>query len=171
MLKRLILLALVSIGTLVGASAQSRQDPRTVVDYYMLLPDKYFEANRGQRLHWMLNPKRGAIVDIPNGYLFAPGDGAQTDIFTCLFKRSDGSYLVAVGYNDKDEVFEPFLDFFIYNRGRLLNVTKSVMPLPFDKSLYYELPRYGTTIKVTTKSAKELYDFVWNKRVFRLKRV
>ena len=50
--------------------AQSSQ-PRTVVDYYMLLPDKYFEANQKQRLHWMLDPKRGAIVDIKNGYLYA----------------------------------------------------------------------------------------------------
>jgi hypothetical protein len=137
----------------------------------MLLPDKYFEANRDQRLHWMLDPKRGAIVDVANGYLFAPGDGAQTDIFTCLFKRSDGSYLVAVGYNNNDEVFEPFLDFYIYTRGRLRNVTKSVMPLPFSRSLYYELPRYGTTINVTNKAGRKLYDLVWNRHVFRLKRL
>jgi len=144
--------------------------PQTVVDYYMLLPDKYFEANREQRLNWMLDPKRGAIVDIKNGYLYAPGDGAQTDVFVCLFKRSDGKYLIAVNYNDKNEVFESFLDFYVYHHGRLRNVRRSVLPVPFNKRLYYELPRHGTTIVVTNKSGKKLYDLVWTRNVFRLKR-
>ena len=109
--------------------------PQTVVDYYMLLPDKYFEASREQRLHWMLDPKRGAIVDIKNGYLFAPGDGAQTDIHVCLFKRSDGTYLIAVNYNDRNGVFESFLDFYSYADGSLREITARVLPIPFNKSL------------------------------------
>jgi hypothetical protein len=165
----LLLLAFISLAAVV-ALAQSSTRPRTVVDYYMLLPDKYFEANREQRLHWMLDPKRGAIVDIANGYLYAAGDGAQTDIYTCLFKRSDGTYLIAVDYNDKNEVFETFLDFYVYNHGRLRKVTKSVMPVAFNKLLNYELPRLGTTIRVTNKSGLKLYDFVWDKSAFRLKR-
>jgi hypothetical protein len=149
--------------------AQSKP-PQTVVDYYMLLPAKYFEANQEQRLHWMLDPKRGAIVDIKNGYLYAPGDGAQTDVYTSLFKRSDGKYLVAVNYNDKNGVFESFLDFYVYHQGRLRNVNRSVMPVGFNKRLYYELPRYGTTITVTNKSGKKLYELVWTRNAFRLKR-
>jgi hypothetical protein len=144
--------------------------PQTVLDYYMLLPDRYFEANREQRLHWMLDPKRGAIVDIKNGYLYAPGDGAQTDIYACLFKRSDGRYVIAVNYNDKTGVFESFLDFFIYDHGRLRDVKRSVLPLAFNKRLYYELPRYGTAIAVSDKTGKKLYDLVWVRNVFHLKR-
>jgi len=150
--------------------AQATQ-PLTVVDYYMLLPDKYFEANREQRLHWMLDPKRGAIVDVKNGYLYGAGDGAQTDIYVCLFKRTNGTYLVAVNYNDKNEVFESFLDFYTYEHRRLRKVTKSVLPVAFKRSLYYELPRYGTTIAVTNKSGRKLYDLVWAENVFRLRRV
>ncbi|SRR6266404_3681172 len=144
--------------------------PQTVVDYYMLLPDKYFEANQEQRLHWMLDPKRGAIVDLKNNYLYAPGDGAQTDIYACLLKRSDGKYLIAVNYNDKNGVFESFLDFYVYHHGRLRDVSSSVMPVAFNKRLFYELPRYGTTIMVTNKSGKKLYDLVWARNVLRLKR-
>ena len=153
-----------------AAQSVNANHPRTVVDYYMLLPDKYFEADRDQRLHWMLDPKRGAIIDVPNGYLYAPGDGAQTDIYACIFNRANGSYLVAVNYNDKDGVFETFLDFFIYERGHLTSVTKSVLPVPFNKDLFYDLPRHGTTIHVTNSSGKRLYDLVWNRRVFRVKR-
>jgi hypothetical protein len=163
----ILLLVLVSSSTV---AAQSSTEPRTVVDYYMLLPNKYFEADRDQRLHWMLDPKRGAIVDIRNGYLYAPGDGAQTDIYTCIFKRNDGAYLVAVNYNDKDGVFETFLDFFVYERGNLTKVTKSVLPVPFSKDLFYELPRHGMTIRVTNASGKRLYDLVWNQLVFRVRR-
>ena len=173
MLSRLFSLALLGFLTCLAgvvACAQSSPRPHTVVDYYMLLPDKYFEANLEQRLHWMLDPKRGAIVDVVNGYLFAPGDGAQTDIYTCLFRRPDGTYLVAVNYNDKDGVFETLLGLYVYQHGRLRNVTKLVMPVAFNKQLYYELPRHGTTIKVTNKAGRQLYDLVWDKSVFRLKR-
>jgi hypothetical protein len=147
----------------------SRQ-PQTVLDYYMLLPDKYFEANREQRLNWMLDPKRGAIVDIGNGYIFAPGDGAQTDVYVCLFKQSEGRYLIAVNYNDKLGVFESFLDFYDYHKGQLRNVTKSVLHIAFNPDLHYELPRYGTTITVTNKSGKKLYNLVWAKGMFRRER-
>ncbi len=165
----LVVLAIFVTSCASGAQSVNTNHPRTVVDYYMLLPDKYFEANRVERLHWMLDPKRGAIIDIRNGYLYAPGDGAQTDIYTCVFKRSDGTYLVAVNYNDKDGVFETFLDLFVYERGHLTNVTNSVLPVPFSKLLFYELPRHGTTIRVTDTSGDRLYDFVWNRRVFKVK--
>jgi hypothetical protein len=165
-----LILTTVVVPFATAAQSPSTGHPRTVVDYYMLLPDKYFEANRDQRLHWMLDPKRGAIVDIANGYLYAPGDGAQTDIYTCIFKRSNGEYLVAVGYNDKDGVFETFLDFFVYDQGHLRNVTKTVLPVRFNKGLYYNLPRRGTKIVVTNTSGKRLYDLVWTGDLFRLKR-
>jgi hypothetical protein len=43
------------------------------------------------------------------------------------------------------------------------------LPVAFNKGLYYELPRYGTTIAVTDKTGKKLYDLVWAKNVFRVK--
>src|SRR3979409_1216359 len=100
-----LLLGLIGL-TFAAIFAQTRpprsKTPKTVLDYYALLPDKYFEADLEQRMHWTLEPKRAAIVDIQNGYLYAPGDGAQTHITVCLFKKADGSYLAAVGYNDDD---------------------------------------------------------------------
>ena len=60
MVLRILFLAVLIWLTKIVVSAQSPQpnEPHTVVDYYMLLPDKYFEANRDERLHWMLDPKR-----------------------------------------------------------------------------------------------------------------
>jgi len=169
-LRFLILIGLPASAMFAQTKPPQPPAPRTVLDYYALLPDRYFEANREQRMHWMLEVERGAIVDIKNGYLFAPGDGAQTDIYVCLFKRSDGRYLVAVNYNDKHGVFESFLDFYLLHQGRLRNARRSVLPVAFDKRLHYELPRNGTTIVVTNESGKEVYDLVWSGNVFRLKR-
>src|SRR5437764_5241493 len=61
----LLALTLVSICAL--AVKTQGQRPRTVLDYYRLLPGKYFEANLEQRINFMLDPKRGAIVDVRNG--------------------------------------------------------------------------------------------------------
>jgi hypothetical protein len=142
---------------------------KTVSDYFMLLPEKYFEANRDQRLHWMLDPKRGAIVDDKNGYIYAPGDGAQTDIYLRLFKRSHMDPVVVVNYNNENGVFEPFLDFYVYHDGQLTNQTKKVMAVPFYEDLYYHLPRVGTAIMVSDKTGKKLYELVWSGNVFKRK--
>jgi len=90
----------------------------------------------------------------------------RTFMLACSRNRN-GTYLMAVGYNDKDEVFETFLDFFVYDHGHMLNVTKNVFPVRFNKNLFY---RWGTTIKVTNTSGKKLYDLVWTGSVFLLKR-
>ncbi len=134
--------------------------PETVRDYYALLPDSYFEGDLKERLTVMLH-RPGAVVDIRNGFLHAVGDGAQTDVDVCLFKRSDRTYLVAVNYNDDDGVFATFLDFYMFENGRLRDVTGSILPIPFDETLKYELPRKGTTIVVKNGAGTTVYRFIW----------
>lgn len=87
MLKRITYLLLLCFAASLAYSASAQlTQPQTVKDYYLLLPEKYFWANQAERIDWMLDPKRGAVVDTKNGYLYAPGDGAQTDIWVCLSK-------------------------------------------------------------------------------------
>lgn len=96
MVLRILFLAVLIWLTKIVVSAQSPQpnEPHTVVDYYMLLPDKYFEANRDERYIGCWIPSGGAIVDISNGYLYARSNG-----HLCLpvqeIERhlSDGSWL------------------------------------------------------------------------------
>jgi hypothetical protein len=82
-----LLLTLLAVFLSQSISAAQSSPPKTVLDYYLLLPEKYFEANKEQRVKWMLDLRRGAVVDIMNGYIYAAGDGAQTPIYVCLFKR------------------------------------------------------------------------------------
>jgi hypothetical protein len=152
-----------------------QKQPHTVVDYYLLLPTRYFEReDDGQRRPKdrleSIQESAGGILDIKNGYLYAKGDGAQPDLSVCVFKRPDKTYLVAVSHSDADYVFDPFLDFYAYENGRLRDVTKATLPVAIRSELLYELPRFGTTIHVTRRNGKRMYDLVWYNGRFRVRR-
>jgi len=163
----LIILAVALSSQLVdGQSAK----PRTVRDYYLLLPDKYFEANPEQRVKWMLDAKRGAVVDVKNGYLLAQGDGAQMSLVVCLFKNRGGTYTIGVDATSWEGDWYSRLNFYHYVSGTFVDVTKSLIPVALPEEHWYELPRYGTTIGVANQKRRHLYDLVWNGRRFRLVR-
>jgi len=147
-----------------------QEEPKTVLDYYLLLPDKYFEANEEQRVKWMLDPKRGAVVDIKNGYIFAQGDGAQTSIYVCLFKRSSGRPLIAVKWHASDTNQFTYLDFFEYKRGALVEIKDDVFPVKINEEFKYKLPHYGRSIEVRDRHYIKIYTLTWTGRRFVLKR-
>jgi hypothetical protein len=162
-----ILFLVLSIGTTalpVGGAAQAQvaaDAPKNVLEFYKLLPDKYFEADREQRTTTLLDPKQGSIVDIPNGYLYAQGDGAQGSLWVCVFKRPDRSYLMAVKFQPPEDE-RPTLDFYEWRDGGLQPVErKRVLPVAFDGRLTYQMPRQGRTIKVVARDGKRLYDLTW----------
>jgi len=143
-------------------------EPKSVLDYYLLLPDKYFEANQEERVKFMLNERRGAVVDVEHGYLHALGDGAQTDIYVRLFERSGQLPVIAVKYYASDSQDFTYLDFFEYKDGGL--VQESLSPVKIDENLTYELPRYGNTIQAFNAHGSPVYDLVWSQTKFELKR-
>ena len=140
------------------------------MEYYKLLPDKYFEADREQRINWMLDPKRGAVVDSKNGYLFAPGDGAQTDIYLSLFKKRNDEFVVAVKHYDSDTNDFTYLEFLLYKNASWTEVTKSMIPVKINDELRYEMPRYGKVIRVRNKKGKRMYELVWTGEKFLLRK-
>jgi hypothetical protein len=165
---RVFLLALTLVSICALAVKTQGQRPRTVLDYYRLLPGKYFEANFEQRMNFMLDPKRGAIVDVPNGYLFAPGDGAQTDVNVRLFKKADGQNVIAVKSHAPDSSDLTYLDFYVYHRGSWVKVTKAILSVQIKDELKYEIPRRGKTIRVADKRGRGLYDLIWSGKRFKL---
>ncbi len=116
----------------------------------------------------MLDPNRGAIVDLQNGYIYAPGDGAQTSLYVCLFKKLDGESVVAVKSHDSDTDEFTYLDFYSYRNGRFIDITKLVLPVHVNENLRYEMPRYGRTITATNKKGRKIYDLIWQRDKFRL---
>jgi len=150
-----------------GAASAQSASPRTVVDYYLLLPDKYtYDVPRRHREELLNNEGRIIAKDIQNGYLAISGDAGDPGIAIALFKMPGGEYLVGVNvFNEMaDDLF-----FLRYQSGRWSNTTRSVIP-DFNKTNEYKLPRYGTTIEVSSKAGKKLYDLVWSGGKFVIKR-
>ena len=56
----------------------------TVVDYYLLLPEKTFET---PARNWLQN---ATVIDKQNGYMRVTGDGAQPSFEVALFRYEMG---------------------------------------------------------------------------------
>ena len=143
-------------------SAPANSRPKTVLDYYLLLPEEFFEASKEERVNWMLDPKRGAIVDLKNGYVFAPGDGAQTSLYVCLFRRPHMNPVVVVKSHPPDTDEYTYLNFYEYNSGALVVLTNNIVPVHINEELTYKMPCYDRSIEVTTRSDRKLYKLVWS---------
>jgi hypothetical protein len=152
----LALCLVLTCGTAYGTTISK---PVTVVDYYMLLPQDYFEVPVASRKN-LIETSFGGIVDKTNGFLFAQGDGAQPSLDVALFKRTDGSYVVLV-HSDATEETDGFLDFYQWNGTKLVRVP-NLLPKPFDPKFTYKIPRHGTTISVASLKGTKRFSYKWN---------
>ncbi len=144
--------------------------PKTVREFFLLLPQDYFgvECCGGSLREYL--KKYLVVEDTANGYLEGGGDGAQPGFKMALFKRPDGSYLIGL------ETFGEGLDdnyFLEYRNGKWLDVAARDVPR-YSRKNFYVIPRYGTTIEVfdrvfpesespefSEKGRKKLYDLLW----------
>jgi len=153
--------------------AQTKQ-PRTVRDFFNLLPEKYFPLE-GCEPQKDVNCERARreyvknfleVEDTANGFWKSGCDGAQTCLQMALFKRPDATYIVAVQTLNETEETNYFLE---YKGGKWFDISAQVIPDFSDKNIY-ELPRKGTTVKVFKKNFPEpeysergakIYDLEW----------
>lgn len=154
------------------------KEPKTVRDFFNLLPEKYFqlegcdpETDKGCRKARAEYLKTFTEVeDIGNGYFKGGCDGGQSCIEMAIFKRLNSTYLIGVHVSHELIEKNYFLD---YDGVNWTDVSVSVVP-EFSKKNLYELPRVGTTVKVFAKKITEqgddyevsekgskLYDLVW----------
>lgn len=166
------------------AEAQANQ-PKTVRDFFMLLPKKYFNiescdfaVDRDCRKAKAEYLKTFGEIDIKNGYLKGGCDGAQGCIEMAIFKRPDGTYLTGIATSFEMMEANYFLD---YKNGAWTNVSAQVVP-EFSKKNMYQIPRTGTTVGVFAKKIIEkgadyeasekgakLYDLEWKDGKFQRK--
>jgi hypothetical protein len=149
--------------------------PRTVLDYFMLLPQQFFVFPKSELKSWVYGENSlGTIVDKKNDYLRMWGDAAQPTIYMALF-RHKGRVLVGIYSDSRDG---GILYLMRYEKGKWANVTTSMLPIAYDESYHYIIPRYGTTIKVTLGNGekayggngKKVYDLVWTNGQFKVRR-
>ena len=161
-----------------AANKSQTKQPKTVRDFFMLLSEKYFVLEscepakdkdcRRAKLNYLKSFTE--VEDTANGYLKGGCDGAQSCMEMALFKRPDGTYLVAL--NTSAEMIEDF-HFLDYKNGVWTDVSAEIVP-EFSRKNMYEIPRKGTTVKVYAKKIIEkgddyeiaekgakLYDLEW----------
>lgn len=153
-------------------------EPKTIRDFFMLLPEKYFVLESCEKEKDKDCKKAKVeylktfteVEDTANGYLKGGCDGAQSCLEMTIFKRPDSTYLVAVSTEGEMIIEQHFLD---YAGGKWTDVGAQVIP-EFSKKNIYELPRKGTTMTVFSKKIIEkgddyevaekgsrLYSLVW----------
>lgn len=170
---------------LIGAFALlvNAQTPRTVREFFNLLPQKYFtlegcvdnptKANCDRARRDYINSFL-EVEDTANGYWKSGCDGAQSCLVMALFKRPNGTYIVAL-----EREFEMSTDnyFLEYRAGRWSDISAQVIP-QFSRNNIYDLPQRGTTVTVFAKKrnsesgdrGKKLYDLVWKSGKFSVKK-
>ena len=173
-----LLLGFLLLNCFTGAVAQTKQ-PRTVRDFFNLLPQKYFplESCEPAKDRNCAKARREyvksflEIEDTANGYWKSGCDGAQSCLRMALFKRPDATYVVAVHtLNEADET-NHFLE---YKNGKWSDVSAQTVP-DFSNKNVYELPRQGTTVEVYKKDypepeyserAGKIYNLEWKNGKF-----
>ena len=159
-----------------GAKDVSR---KSVVDYFYLLPDSYFEVpqSKAQRKAVLFHDRKiypydfavESIADVKNDYARISLDAVGT--LEVAVYRYKGRDLIAVRrYYEGCTV-----RFLTYKNGRWKDVTKQVMPVRLDRKYDYILPRYGTITEVrrdlwpSEKRGRKVYDLLWQKGRFQVR--
>lgn len=143
---------------------------RGVRDYYYSLPEQYLDVPANLRAG--LLQRADAILDVKNGYLSVRfvRNGSPGRYVLTVFRRSDDSFLVGLTHTRPDARADAKLLFLRYKDDQWNDVTDEVLPVAFDPTLNYELPRVGTTIAVTNRAGAKVYDLLWAKGRFLLNR-
>jgi hypothetical protein len=172
-MKRLLILFAVALGVFSALHAADEKK-LTVVDYYLLLPDKTFEAPARAWLN------HASVIDKQNGYMSIMGDGGQPNFEVALFRYRDGRPLLAICSGELEGDDSVALEFFELGAdGKMQKAPRKIFPIrdqwSSDNDEYnkryedfrFELPRHGRTILVrSAKTKKILHKVTWNGEKF-----
>ena len=144
----------------------------TIVDYYLLLPEKTFETPARD---WLNN---ATVVDKENGYMRVTGDGAQPSFEVALFRYRNGRPLLAICEGELEGDDRVTLSFYeLGANGKMHSVSRKIFPVGDQwssgesdtryKDFRLELPRHGRTVLVhSAKTKKILHKVTWNGEKF-----
>jgi hypothetical protein len=195
-MKKCILLIVFVLAVCANAFAQ----PKTVTDFYLAMPNDVYSTNiEGKKItnKAALIKYRKSLIkveDLKNGYLRLEG-AWEGWAEIALFKRKDGSYLIAETSVGCGPVCDGGVKFSTYQNAKWTDVTKQFAPkitnqMTFEgfrknggvneevnsgedlQFYYYLLPRIGRTLQIACNECSgEADDFVlleyeWNGEKF-----
>ena len=176
--------------------AFGQAQPKTVTEFYLALPggihgiagtqnseipgfedDFFFYSNQRNEAKSSILKYRKSLIkieDIKNGYLRLESNEWEGWVEIALFKKGDGSYLVALSQVACRPGCSGGIIFSTYKSGNWKNETNQVFPGSPQRGGYYKLPRFGTTIALvcgdeggeSCHDGETLAKFQWNKDKF-----
>lgn len=176
----------VSAGSSIESPTDPVREPKTIREFFMVLPSKYFnlESCEAAKDKGCRKAKQEylktflEVEDTANGYLKGGCDGAQSCLEMAIFKKPDGSYLIGLRSDFEMGSDSYFID---YNKGAWNDVSKKIVE-GFSKDNFYAFPRNGTTVEVFEKlspdteptsdlgKGRKLYDLAWKDGKFTKKK-
>jgi hypothetical protein len=172
----LLWVLMIAIAQGVKTSAAQSSEPKTVADFFRLVPERYMEGyDLRFREELLRGEHRGVVVDIGNGYISYDASDNPTGFEFAIFRKSNGGYIVAYSDSVSDnfdwEIGDGYALFLLsYEGGRWRDVTRALLPVAFNKKLTYKLPRQGRSIEVTGESGRKLYTLTWRNDRFSINR-
>ncbi len=135
-----------------------------VLDYFFLLPAIGISGYEGKQRRELLKAPYNPIIDLTRDYMSVNPDSAPREQIAVF--RYKGAELVA---NSAPDYRSDYNGFALYRLrdGKLRNVTDKELPVPVRQDQYlYEVPRYGTTIRVfkfdlNKQSRRHAFDLKW----------
>lgn len=167
----LTLLWLVLIGSAQGVRAESAssREPKTVADFFLLVPERYVGYPLDFRQELLRGERRGTVIDIKNGYISWDASDNPEEFEFALFRKSNGKYIVAFSSPGDPGLYPSRFFLLSYDNGKWRDVTRALLPTGYNKRFNYKLPREGRSI-VVTRDWRERYHLTWTNDRFRLKR-
>jgi len=154
---------------------KSEEEPKSIVDYFLLLPAAHFE---GPASIWLGQIRDSSKIDKKNGFMHSTGDGAQPEFDVALFRYRDGRPLLALCGGELEGDDDLYLHFFeLGPDGKMKLVSHWIFPVPdggYDPEggntkadWEFHLPRSGKTIVIKDhKSHEILHRLIWNGEAF-----
>ena len=171
------------LNLMVLSSLFAQEEPKPVTDFYLALPADRYSHPFGKEIKSrseLINYRKSliTIADIKNGYLKLDQNESEGWSEFALFKKADGSYLLAVSEISCGPGCTGELQFLTYKNNKWTDVTRQYAPKipagadPEEYENYWALPRVGRTLVlvVTNEGVKEEgeklvrreYKFEWN---------
>lgn len=165
----LLLFVLIGTAKTVNASAAPSREPKTVADFFLMAPEHVLGYDLRFRQELLRGERRGAVIDIPNGYISWNASDNPEEFEFAIFRKSNGKYIVAFSSLGEPDLYPSRFYLLSYDKGKWRDVTGALLPVAFDKRLDYKLPRRGRTI-VVTRDWRTRYHLTWANDRFRLNR-
>ena len=169
----LVILALLWLALFAGAQeiraeSVSSPEPKTVADFFLLVPERYVGYPLDFRQQLLRGERRGTVIDIPNGYISWDASDNPEEFEFAIFRKSNGKYIVAFSSPGDPGLFPSRFFLLTYDNGKWRNVTRALLPVTYNKLFDYKLPRQGRSI-VVTRDWRERYHLTWRDDRFRVK--